>query len=87
MISSLHVLFTVLSAFMIMICHWYGRTSPSTEPLKVYIPPPQHIHHLAFGYKESMADGFWLRAIQDFEVCGGAESDGRSSTELIVSGK
>ena len=36
----------------------------------IYIPPPEYIHHFHFGYYESMSDSFWLRWVQDVEVCG-----------------
>lgn len=35
----------------------------------VYVPPPQYIKYLHFGYGEAMADSFWIRAIQDFDYC------------------
>jgi hypothetical protein len=39
------------------------------EKKQVYFPPPIQIKHFTFGYHETMADLFWLRAIQDFDYC------------------
>lgn len=36
---------------------------------KLYVPPPQHIQYLTFGFDEMMADSLWLRLVQDFDVC------------------
>ncbi len=32
-------------------------------------PPPEHVEYFTFGFRESMADSFWLRWIQDNDVC------------------
>ncbi|MCB0384205.1 MAG: hypothetical protein KDD43_02335, partial [Bdellovibrionales bacterium] len=32
--------------------------------------PPENIEHFTFGYRDSIADGLWIRTIQDFEFCG-----------------
>lgn len=34
-----------------------------------FIAPPEQIEHFAFGYKEALADMFWIRSIQDFDYC------------------
>lgn len=39
------------------------------EKKQVYFPPPLAIKHFTFGYHETMADFFWLRAIQDMDYC------------------
>lgn len=36
---------------------------------KSLVAPPAEIEHLTFGLQESVADGLWLRAIQDFDGC------------------
>lgn len=33
------------------------------------ISPPSMIERMSFGYKESIADVFWIRAIQDLDYC------------------
>lgn len=33
------------------------------------IPPPEYIEYFHFGFNESMADSFWLRWVQDVDLC------------------
>lgn len=33
------------------------------------VAPPSSLVHFTFGYREPMADLFWIRAIQDFDYC------------------
>ncbi len=48
----------------------YNRLISNREKSRtVYIPPPQYIKYLHFGYSEAMADSLWIRAIQDFDFC------------------
>ena len=34
-----------------------------------FLAPPSGVIHFTFGYNETMADIFWIRAIQDFDYC------------------
>lgn len=36
---------------------------------RVFVAPKRSIEHVALGYKDILADGLWLRVIQDFDVC------------------
>ena len=42
------------------------REQPADQRL---IPPPQMVEHLAFGYRETMADVLWIRLLQDAHIC------------------
>ena len=43
---------------------------PETYTIKrQLIPPPPHLEHFAFGYKEILADTLWIRSLQDFDYC------------------
>jgi len=44
-----------------------------------FMIPPKNIEHFSFGYRDSIADSFWVRTIQNFEYCG-AEGD---SSQII----
>ena len=37
---------------------------------EVFIPPPENVRLLSFGFHESLADSLWLRWIQTPEACG-----------------
>lgn len=43
----------------------------------LFIPPPPQIENFTFGYREVMADLFWIRAIQDIDYCEKKDSMGR----------
>lgn len=45
------------------------QSTQKLEKQKVYFPPPLALTHFTFGYRETMADMFWLRAIQDMDYC------------------
>jgi len=36
---------------------------------RMLIAPPPYIEYFTFGYNEVIADGIWIRAIQDFDYC------------------
>lgn len=36
---------------------------------KMFIAPPPYVEYFTFGYSEAIADGLWIRAIQDFDFC------------------
>jgi hypothetical protein len=46
-----------------------GAYSKVNEGEKYLYPPPEYIEHFTFGFRESMADSFWLRWIQDSDNC------------------
>lgn len=33
------------------------------------VPPPEYVEYFHFGFRESLADSFWLRWIQDSDTC------------------
>lgn len=59
--------------------------SNRAQSRKIYVPPPQYIKHLHFGYAEAMADSFWIRAIQDFDYCENTQDAEVKSEEEILS--
>lgn len=59
-------------AFCILLALSAALSSQSLRPSnkeRFLIPPPEYIEYFHFGFNESMADSFWLRWIQDLEVC------------------
>ena len=60
------ILFCFFSTVVIQ--HSWDNMNFESPP--IYIPPPKYIHHFHFGYYESMSDSFWLRWVQDVDVCG-----------------
>ncbi len=44
-------------------------TPREQPPQQRLIPPPQMVEHLAFGYRETMADLLWIRLLQDAHIC------------------
>lgn len=56
----------------IVFCLWITSNllRPATFKRENYfLYPPKDIIHFTFGYKEAMADLFWIRSIQDFDYC------------------
>lgn len=51
-----------------LVYRWMPPAKVREEPK--YVAPPKEILHFTFGYRESIADGLWLRVIQDFDFCG-----------------
>ncbi len=45
------------------------HNSKRFESEKFLYPPPEHLEQFTFGFRESMADSFWLRWIQDSDNC------------------
>ncbi len=59
---------------------------PSTTAARaVYYPPPLYFQHFSFGFKETLADIFWLRLIQDFSTCAEEYSNPRGSDGSVGS--
>lgn len=46
----------------------HKRTDFSAKPS--YLVPPKDLKFFSLGYDEILADGLWLRVIQDFDYCG-----------------
>lgn len=44
-------------------------TPPLSRETKHLILPPRNLERMSFGFQEALADGLWLRAIQDFDYC------------------
>ncbi len=41
----------------------------SLQEVRHLVPPPPHLEYFSFGFQMSIADGLWIRAIQDFDFC------------------
>lgn len=52
-----------------IICVRYLPEIDFNSKFKSNLAPPEMIHHFSFGYKESMADSFWIRWAQDVDLC------------------
>ncbi len=60
----------ILGIFAFSLVLLTNLTSSSSGLLKrELIAPPVIISHLSFGYKETLGDVLWIRAIQDFDFC------------------
>ena len=55
-------------AFALVIVSNLSHTTELSQKRILIAPVPQ-LQHLSFGYKEVMADSFWIRTIQDFDYC------------------
>jgi hypothetical protein len=42
---------------------------PKLKPEYRFLLPPKHMKHFTLGYSENVADGMWIRVIQDLDVC------------------
>ena len=63
---ALPILALCLGAILIVASH---RDGDEVEQALPFVPPPKEIKHFHFGYAETMADVFWIRALQDFFIC------------------
>lgn len=65
-ISKTHI-FVIIFFF---ICTVYIRDVNTGPSIEHYLrPPPDKIEYFHFGFRESLADSFWLRWIQDNDAC------------------
>lgn len=48
----------------------YFDLTSKDENKKLYIPPPENLNLMTFGYHENFADSLWLRWLQNPEECG-----------------
>ncbi len=42
---------------------------PRAKPEYRFLLPPKHMKYFTLGYAENVADGMWIRVIQDLDVC------------------
>lgn len=65
--------YTVLAIFLSVLGLYFLQTQPvftSPERPPVYIPPPESIEHISFGYQSTVANILWLRYMQAIDGCG-----------------
>jgi hypothetical protein len=53
-----------------------------SQTKKVYYPPPAFFQYFSFGQNETLADGFWLRLIQDMDLCAQQFSNPEAGPEI-----
>lgn len=69
------LLASVVLALGAMLVFGLRRDSDNFEKVNLrLIPPPPHVELFSFGYRDSMADIFWLRVLQDIHICENAKS-------------
>lgn len=56
-------------AAIIMIAASAFWRPPTPIEQKMLVAPPPYIEYFTFGYNQVVADGLWIRAIQDFDFC------------------
>ncbi len=52
---------------------------PQANQRAIFISPSAVIKHFHFGYNETLADGFWIRSLQDIDYCERQISAGQCS--------
>ena len=62
------VLVTSASA-IVLLNKTNSEASKSEKKNYLFVPPSIHLRHFAFGHKDTFADIFWLRLMQDFGYC------------------
>ena len=60
--------FIILAALFLIIFMNVSRDFKGWGKPQLY-PPSIEIQHFTFGQRDTMADSFWLRALQDFDKC------------------
>ncbi|MCB0391857.1 MAG: hypothetical protein KDD58_11230 [Bdellovibrionales bacterium] len=63
------LLFLLYSALIALNVHDLNQESEGLNK-KLFIPPPEQIKLMTFGYHENLADSLWLRWVQNPEECG-----------------
>jgi len=60
-----------LFCILVGLFFWTGQQTQQAQQhqIRELVAPPRGLEHLSFGFRASMADGFWVRAIQDFDYC------------------
>lgn len=61
------VLLGIFALAVLIFSQFFAASSLKKE--RALIAPPPNLQHFTFGYSESMADLFWIRAVQDFDYC------------------
>lgn len=66
-----NVLLFVLSLFLMMGSQFVSPFSfdREKEVKRTLIAPPPYMAYLNFGFNEPIADGLWIRALQDYDYC------------------
>lgn len=60
----------VLLVFVVLTVLLHQEEDPLTSgTVRFLAPPPEHVELFHFGFSESLADSFWLRWIQDADLC------------------
>ncbi len=65
---NLKVIVTFLGAVVLITASVFFPPS-SAQVARPLISPPPHLAYFSFGQQMTMADGMWIRAIQDFDYC------------------
>lgn len=63
------VIYFIWIAFFFAATWAFDKGITSETERTFFNPPPEHIEHFHFGFRESMADSFWLRWVQDVDHC------------------
>lgn len=59
-----------LALLLVALVLIYAAGKPQAKPARqVWLYPPDQIRHFSLGYGEVMADTFWIRLLQDFDIC------------------
>lgn len=58
-----------ISALVIFSFNHFQLINKKSSLGRLLYAPPAEIKNFSLGYKEIVADGFWLRALQDIDVC------------------
>jgi tetratricopeptide (TPR) repeat protein len=61
--------YLLLSGFICLVCGNYFSVSHIDAGLKRNLYPPKDIKHFTLGFDEAFADSFWLRFLQDVDLC------------------
>ncbi|MCB9026090.1 MAG: hypothetical protein H6625_07225 [Bdellovibrionaceae bacterium] len=68
-IKLIFLVFLLYSTVVIENIRYFNKLETDESP-KLYIPPPENINLMTFGYHENFADSLWLRWLQNPEDCG-----------------
>jgi hypothetical protein len=66
-----------LSIAVLIFCFRAFNKSAIDKTHAAFLIPPSHLKYFSLGYNEIVADGLWLRVIQDFDHCEGKPGDKR----------
>jgi tetratricopeptide (TPR) repeat protein len=64
-------MFSVIMFIYLLSSNIYNfEKSNNLSSKKLYLPPPENLRLITFGYKENFADSLWLNWTQNSDVCG-----------------